>query len=62
MLSTEDLQVILSALDSKEQNTQGKLDPRVPRDKNGKSIMLVTEMLDRINDIRQKLQKEIDDQ
>lgn len=62
MLSTEDLQVILSALDSKEQNTQGKLDPRVPRDKNGNGIMLVTEMLDRINDIRQKLQKEIDDQ
>lgn len=62
MLSTEDLQIILAALDSKEYNTQGKLDPRVPIDKNGKSIMLVTEMLDRIIEIRKTLQKQIDEQ
>lgn len=62
MLSTEDLQIILSALESKEYNTQGRLDPRVPRDKNGKGIMLVTEMLDRIENIKKTIQKQIDDQ
>lgn len=62
MLSAEDLLIILSSLEAKEHNVNGQLDPRVPRDKNNKGIMLVNEMLDRIQEIKKTLQKQIDEQ
>lgn len=60
MLTKEDLEIILSCLDSKEYNTQGKLDPRVPV-VNGKSTMLLPDMLNRITEIKIIIHKQIEE-
>jgi hypothetical protein len=60
MLTKEDLEIILACLDSKEYNVEGRLDPRVPV-VDGKSTMLLPDMLDRISEIKRIVHKQIEE-
>lgn len=56
MMKRKDLLTILACLESKEYNTEGRLDPRVPRDEKGRNLMTVIDMLERIGRIRKDLE------
>lgn len=52
--SVNDLLTILCCLETKEFALEGRLDPRVPRDLDGKSVMDAVEMTDSIEAIRKR--------
>jgi hypothetical protein len=60
MMKRKDLLTILACLESKEHNTEGRLDPRVPRDEKGRNLMTAVEMLDRIARIRMEMEDMLD--
>jgi hypothetical protein len=51
----KDLLTILACLDAKEQSVEGRTDSRVPRDEKGRNVMDVSEMMGRIEIIRQEI-------
>lgn len=58
-MNKEDFLTILACLESKELNVRGRLDPRVPRDEDGKSIFTVDVMLKNIERIRKEIRSKI---
>lgn len=53
--SKDDLYTILACLETKEYALQGRIDPRVPRDFDYKSVMDAAEMADSIEVLRKHI-------
>lgn len=60
MTKRKDLLTILACLEAKEHNAEGRLDPRVPRDEEGRNLMVASEMLNRIARIREEIESLLD--
>lgn len=54
-MTRTDLMTILACLESKEHNMKGRLDPRVPRDEQGRNLMTADELVERIDHIRSEI-------